>query len=533
MVWRRSVREMSRYAGRRVRVRARAETKARIPMPPNPPKKAFPMSFHGRRWEDSYQWMRELDDKVAMRHMAMYMEQEDKYTEAVMSDTCKLQHRLHFEMASRMYNDLCSPPIRWGPWLYYKRVAEGKAYPLLCRRLASANQEFSWNNTAASGFDFKTGQKIEQKLLDFNEVAEQSGGYAYEEMCEISPDHRFVAYAIYVVDKGFFTLCVKDLKTASLHHKPKVDSIDTLSWSKDGRTLFYTVTNNLRRPYQVFCSMLETTEPDTLLMEELDDSRYLTIRGTKDYQFITINCSSSKLSQVYLLDTTDLGTGLYKVWECESDVHSLLEHHHGYLYMFTDAPRDGNPVDGHYLLRRHTGASNLDDWENVFIDEPDMKIEDVDFFDKHMVLTLRKGRIPAVCSLDLPLPLDLMGGIYLRDLGPCFLPVPKYVCQISAGRSYDFYSSVVQLVISSPVMPDAVVDYNLLSREWVIIQQQDLRLESTQVLYVVYSREKKKHGQNPGLLLGHGAYGKVLDKRWRSDLKSLLDRGWVIAFADV
>lgn len=51
-------------------------------------------------------------------------------------------------------------------------------------------------------------------------------------------------------------------------------------------------------------------------------------------------------------------------------------------------------------------------------------------------------------------------------------------------------------------------------------------------LTIVYSRRNRQEG-NPGLLHGHGAYGEPLDKRWRSELKSLLDRGWIIAYADV
>jgi protease II len=139
-------------------------------------------------------------------------------------------------------------------------------------------------------------------------------------------------------------------------------------------------------------------------------------------------------------------------------------------------------------------------------------------------------------------------------------------------------------------MPDAVVDYDLSSGKWNIIQQQNLLHERTQILYgtassaniaekssnslnfnfineadveddhtwndlskfyacehhdvsscdgavvpltIVYSRKHKKDNQNPGLLHGHGAYGELLDKRWRSELKSLLDRGWVVAYADV
>jgi len=138
-------------------------------------------------------------------------------------------------------------------------------------------------------------------------------------------------------------------------------------------------------------------------------------------------------------------------------------------------------------------------------------------------------------------------------------------------------------------MPDAVVDYDLSSGKWNIIQQQNLLHERTRILYgkassslsdrsptslrfecdnskdhegdnvwndlsefyacehynvcsydgimvpltLVYSHRNKKENHNPALLHGHGAYGELLDKRWRSELKSLLDRGWLIAYADV
>ena len=141
-------------------------------------------------------------------------------------------------------------------------------------------------------------------------------------------------------------------------------------------------------------------------------------------------------------------------------------------------------------------------------------------------------------------------------------------------------------------MPDAVVDYDLLNGKWNIVQQQNMLHERTRVLYgtansaespnipsgtrivsfdtsedttaendnlwndltefyacdyhevsshdgamvpltVVYSRAQREENGKPGLLHVHGAYGEMLDKRWRSELKSLLDRGWVLAYADV
>ncbi|CAL9093604.1 unnamed protein product [Musa textilis] len=168
------------------------------------------------------------------------------------------------------------------------------------------------------------------------------------------------------------------------------------------------------------------------------------------------------------------------------------------------------------------------------------------------------------------------------------LPLPEHVCQIAPGPNYDYHSSIMRFTISSPVMPDAVVDYNLLNGKWLIVQQLNMLQERTKTLYgtaaaassikqsslpnnlgtncqhhdadgmwhelsefyaceyydvpsnnevlvpltIVYSRKHKQEG-SPGLLHGHGAYGELLDKRWRSELKSLLDRGWVIAYADV
>lgn len=265
-------------------------------------------------------------------------------------------------------------------------------------------------------------------------------------------------------------------------------------------------------------------------------------------------------------------------------MHCVVEHHRGYLYLFTDAAIQGEPVDHHYLLRSPATSCSPRKWENVFANYQQLVIEDVDFCDTHLVLIVRDGWKYKLCSISLPLNNDKRG-VPVQDLHPQSLPLPDHVSQIFPGPNYDFYSSTMRFTITSPVMPDAVVDYDLVHGRWTIVQQQNFLLERTRVLYgstssavstqktsksisgsdieddnawndlseyyaceeyevpsdngalvpltVVYSRHKKKNGESPGLLHGHGAYGEILDKRWRSELKSLLDRGWVIAYADV
>lgn len=534
--------------------------------------------------------MSKLNDKVAMRHMDMYMEQEDKYTEAVMYGTDRLQSKLQSEMASRFAFDLSTPPLRFGPWLYYRRVEEGKQFPVLCRRLASLHDEFISHNSPSAGFDFTSGKRIEQKLIDYNQEAQRFGGYAYEELSEVSPDHRFIAYTMYDKDKDLFRLCVRNLNSGALCSKPQAERVSNLAWAKDGQALLYVVTDQNKRPYRIYCSMIGSTDDDVLILEESDNNVFVNIRHTKDFRFVTVNTFSTAFSKVFLINAAAPLSGLSLVWQCEGIAHCILEHHQGYLFLFTDAAKEGQSVDNHFLLRSPVDSSSSPRrWEDVFINDPEWVVEDVDFSHTHLVLTLREGRNFRLCSVALPLPAG-KGPVQLKELHPQFLPLPKYVSQISPGPNYDYHSSKMRLTISSPVMPDAVVDYDLSNGNWKIIQQQNILHERTRVLYgtassasireetlsteilnstnevspddeqlwndlsefyaceqydvssydgvlvpltVVYSRKNKKEDQNPGLLHVHGAYGELLDKRWRSELKSLLDRGWIVAYADV
>ncbi|XP_028550624.1 uncharacterized protein LOC110111189 [Dendrobium catenatum] len=223
------------------------------PTPPRPPQKPIPFTMHGFTWHDPYSWMSNLSDSVSMRHMDVYMEQEEKYAEAVMiaADADRLQRKIQIEMAPRMSSDLCSPPVRWGPWLYYSRVEEGKPFPVLCRRKASLQEEFISYNTPSVGFDLTAGKRIEQKLLDYNAESERFGGYSYEELSEVSPDHRFLAYTMYDKEKDSFTLSVRDLASGTLLDKPRADRVANLSWAMDGKALLYTVTNSEKRPHRM------------------------------------------------------------------------------------------------------------------------------------------------------------------------------------------------------------------------------------------------------------------------------------------
>lgn len=115
------------------------------PSPPKPPEKPVPFTFHGETWHDPYSWMSNLTDKVAMRHMDVYMEQEEKYIEAVMSGSDRLQHKLQAEMGSRLAYYPSSPPVRWGPWFVISPFLRGLCSNFIrCRSAESTRRRVNW-----------------------------------------------------------------------------------------------------------------------------------------------------------------------------------------------------------------------------------------------------------------------------------------------------------------------------------------------------------------------------------------------------
>jgi len=73
-------------------------------------------------------------------------------------------------------------------------------------------------------------------------------GYAYEELSEVSPDHKFLAYTMYDKDNDYFRLSVRNLNSGALCSKPQSECVSNLAWAKDGQALLYVVTDKNKRP---------------------------------------------------------------------------------------------------------------------------------------------------------------------------------------------------------------------------------------------------------------------------------------------
>ncbi|XP_038692383.1 dipeptidyl aminopeptidase BI [Tripterygium wilfordii] len=551
--------------------------------PPVPKKIPFNVSAHGTTLEDPYHWMRDTSDA----DFVDFLNLENSYAQAFMADTQDLQRTLFAEMVSRMPAKISTPPERWGPWLYYQYIPEGKEYPVLCRRLETGKSGLLkiLINYAREGFE------REEVLLDWNKIAEQYG-YVHVGTCRVSPDHNFLAYTLDVSGSEQFMLQIKDLRNGCIVPGLQVDGVVSLAWAQDGNTLFYTISDENQRPHRVLCTRLGQDVAFQVPVFVEDDSRFcVDITNTKDGKFITVNSNSRTSSEVYVIDATNPQDGLRRIRKRVSGVQYFLEHHHGLFYILTNAPLNGNKEwsgGNYYLARCQVEDIQSASWQTMIFPSEDESLQDMDIFNRHLVLFINKKGVSMPCSINLPIDVQGEHQMGIQDLNPWFFPLPSNSCSITPGSNHDFMNSLFRVVLTSPVMPDVVVDYDMSKQTFSVVHQEEVRnitgstgsclpafepdscehlnpqnrdrkIQNAQwkkwkefsdayccqrkevlahdgakvPLTIVFSREARQLGQSPGLLLGYGAYGEVLDKSWSGDRLSLLDRGWVVAFADV
>lgn len=73
-------------------------------------------------------------------------------------------------------------------------------------------------------------------------------GYVHVGTCRVSPDHNFIAYTIDITGSEQFMLQIKDLRSGSIIPELQVNGIVSVAWAQDGRTLFYTQSDENQRP---------------------------------------------------------------------------------------------------------------------------------------------------------------------------------------------------------------------------------------------------------------------------------------------
>lgn len=485
------------------------------PNTPHPPTaKPIParLEKHGHVRNDPYFWLNERSNPDVLD----YLKAENDYAEAVMGHVKSLEHSLFDEIRGRIKQTDLSVPYKLDDYFYYVRFEEGKEYPLYCRKKGSLDSP-------------------EEVMLDVNVLAAGHeffavGGYA------ISFNQDVLAYSVDTQGRRIFTIRFKNLQTGETLPDEIPDVTGNLAWANDNRTLFYSRQElDTLRSYQIKRHVLGTRwEDDPIVFEETDDTFSVAVFRTKSKRFVMI-VSHQTVSSEYRYLAADTPSGEFQIFASRERDHEYdVDHFQDWFFI-----RTNDHAKNFRLMKTRVGEPDRAHWQEVIPHRPDVLLEGFELFEEHLVVEERKDGL-----LNLRVrPWNGEGEHYL-DFGE-----PAYL--VTLGENPELHTRTLRFVYTSMTTPQTVYDYNMVTRETVLLKQEEVvggfssadyetvRLwgpshDGTRVpISVVYRKGLKRDGSNPLLLYGYGSYGASMDASFSSPRLSLLDRGFVFAIAHV
>jgi oligopeptidase B len=508
--------------------------------PPIARREPAEMVLHDDRRVDHYAWLRNKESAEVID----YLRAENAYTDAVLLPTETLQEKLYREMLARILQTDLSVPYQLRGYSYFTRTEEGKQYPVRCRR------------SDVEG-------AAEELLLDLNALAE---GHSFLGLgaFEVSDDNDLLAYSTDTTGFRQYTLHLKRLSSGETLDE-QFERVTSVAWAADNRTLFFTEEDHTtKRSYRLYRHVLGSGEAPILLCEEKDERFRIGVERTRSGSFLLLTSASHTASEVRFLSAKHAG-GNFSLIAPREDTHEYYIDHH---------PGDGDSSDaGVFYIRTNSGGRTFrlmevstkeparELWREVIPNRPDVMLSGADAFENHLVLFERAGGLPDLRIVDLANVRDQSercDGELLEGSHRIEFTEPAY--NASLGNNPEFATDFVRFQYESFVTPRSVFDYNVRTRERVLLKQQpvlggyDARRYVTERLHalaadgtpipisIVYRRDTFAGEPNwpadrstaaPLLLYGYGSYGISVPVTFNSNRLSLLDRGVVFAIAHI
>ena len=316
-----------------------------------------------------------------------------------------------------------------------------------------------------------------------------------------------------------------------------------MAWANDNRTVLYTRPDDAMRPWQVWRHVLGTAaDTDVIVFEERDDRFFVSIDRTRTGRFLVITSASKVTTEVRLVDADDPTSPPRLVQPREQGHEYHVEHHIGRggdrLFVLSNA--DG--AENFQLLVAPTATPGRDHWTPVLPHRPDVRLDDVDAFAGHLVVSERADALERIRVL----ALGVDGAVADQHV----LEMPDDVYSAWVGGNPEFESARLRFQYSSLVTPSSAFDYELDTRVATLVKRQTVhgyeadqydshRLwavapDGTRVpISLVYRRDRRSAEPMPLLLYGYGSYEASMDPTFSNARVSLLDRGVAFAIAHV
>src|ERR1044071_662585 len=414
------------------KVIAQSNGGAGAPEPPMADKKPKTTNIHGTTLVDDYFWLREKTNPAVMAHL----QAEDAYTQSVMKPTEALQAKLYKEMLSHIKQTDTNVPYKQGNHFYYTRTEEGKQYPIFCRKKGSL-------------------EAPEEIVLDVNELAK---GQKFMGIGLFLPsnDGNLLAYSTDNTGYRQYVLQVKDLRTGEVL-PDRAERVTSFSWANDNKTFFYVTEDAVTKRSDKFFRHALGTDKTDLVYDEKDELFDIGTGRSRDNAVIFLEAFSKTSTESRYLRADD-PNGTPKVIIPRSPEHEY----------------DVDYRDNLFYIRTNKGAKNFrivtapvndpseKNWKEFIAHKPEVKVEAIDLFANHAVLSEWEGGLQQLEVLDFK----------TNKRQRIKFPEPVYAVELTSNR--EFNTSVVRYSYDSLVTPNSIFDYDMNTGKTTLMKQTEV-----------------------------------------------------------
>jgi oligopeptidase B len=496
----------------------------RHPLPPAPVAPVHPHAFavYSERIEDAYAWLKAENWREVLKNPAQlsaeireHLERENAYTQAALAGTEPLRERLVKEMRGRIKEDDASVPQPDGPFAYFTRYREGGQHPLVCRQPRDGGTE--------------------AVMLDGDREAE---GLPFFDLGDAShsPDHRLMAWSADVKGSEYFTIRVRDLETGQDHDDRVENTGGSIVWTADNRAFYYVELDENHRPVRVRLHRLGTpASADAVVYEEKDQGFFINIGTTQSDAYVVITASDHETSESWLIDRANPSAAPRCVEPRTPQLQYSVEHHGDQLILLTNA--DG--AEDFKLVTAPVANPGRGQWTDLVPHRPGIMILSHVALARYLLRLERRDANPQI----------IVRAMDTGEEHAIAFPEEAYSLGMSAG--YEFDTDVIRYTYSSLTTPSETTDYNIRTGERLLRKRQEVPSGHDPQAYVtrrlfatapdgesvpislVHRRDVALDGSAPCLLYGYGSYGMSMPAGFRTNILSLVDRGFVYAIAHI
>jgi oligopeptidase B len=465
---------------------------------------------HGESVGDDYAWMRDVADP----RLLDYLKAENAYADEALEHLRPLREQLFADLVAVLPEDDVSAPHRRGEWLYYRRTRAGQQYAVHCRRPVTA---------AAASPDVPDPD--EHVLLDENELG---GDYVEVGVLEVSPDGRRLAYSLDRDGNEQFELRVRDLDAGADLPDVLTGTYYTLAWAADSNGFLYTTLDAAHRPGRVWAHRIGAAQTDDRLVWDEPDRRFeLWVEASRSGALLLLTAENRDTTEVRWLPADDLDAATQVVAPRRPGITYTVEHQGERLLVVAD---DRGP-------QFRLVQAPLDEpgsWSEVIAATDGVRIESAAAFADHVVVSERAGGEVRLRVLD-------------RDDATVRLIRPADRTEaVHLHRNEEYDARAVRIVREGWVRPRSSIDHAFVDGAETVVHTQRVNGDGDYSCIVVTATAEdgteipltliERAGRadpGPCLLRGYGAYESSYDPALWPELRPLLDRGVLIAFAHV